>query len=76
MHSVLSPDYKRLKHREVVALHFHDLGLEHEIESWFFFFIMASYSMHRTDYCIIQMEKTHFHLVVSSISSKSAQYFT
>lgn len=75
MHCALSPNYKRLKHREVVALHFHDLGIEHEIER-VIFIIMASYSMHRTDYCIIQMEKTHFHLVVSSISSKSAQYFT
>lgn len=74
MHSVLPPNYKRLRHREIVALHFHGLGLEHEMES--FLSVTASCKMHRTDYCIIQMEKTHFGLVVSSISSKSAQYFT
>lgn len=63
MHSVLPPNYKR--HREIVAFHFHDLGLEHEIES--FLSVMASYRMEKTP---------HFGLVLSSISSKSAQYFT
>lgn len=29
----------------------------------------ASHRMHRTDYCIIQMEKPHFELEASSISS-------
>lgn len=74
MHSVLPPNYKRLRHREIVALHLHGLGLEHEIES--VLSVAASCRMHRTDYCIIEMEKTHFALVVSSISSKTAQYFT
>lgn len=27
MHSILSPNYKRLRHREIVALHFHGLGM-------------------------------------------------
>jgi len=74
VHSVLPPNYKRLRHRELVALPFHGLDLEHEIES--FLSVMPSCRMHRTDYCIMQIEETHFALVVSSISSKSVQYFT
>lgn len=47
MHSVLLPDYKRVRHRETVVLHFHVLGLEHEIEG--FSSVMASYRIHSTD---------------------------